>query len=273
MATKTMNRRPSVANIKMYSRGFSKIPLLPGHRNLIRSISNIKGSMEILQQSKESTVQAKKKKEITVTSILKDQSHISNQNHMKKLFEYFSGFPLFEKLKMTEYDYHQKSTLYKSMRYKYFREKETIFDFGDFGDQFYIILQGKVSVRVPKVVTHSFTRHELFKFILHNFEFINLENPDNLKINEFSEISEGLSDPKHLSMIDKIKKENKSFFNYNLYMNYYFEKCPSLRSYCTDKSKSKKNYKLSIFQEVVVLSEGACFGELALMNSKPRAAT
>jgi len=150
------------------------------------------------------------------------------------------------------------------------KEKETIFNFGDFGDQFYIILEGKVSVRVPKVVKH---RQELFKFILQNIEFIDLENPNNLRINEFNEISEGLLDQQHYMMLDKLKLENKANLNFNYYMNYYFKHCVSLRSYCTDKSKSKKNYELNIFQEVVVLSNGACFGELALMNSKPRAAT
>lgn len=174
---------------------------------------------------------------------------------------------------MTDYDHRQKSTLFKSMKHKYFEERETIFKFGDFGDQFFIIIEGKVGVRVPQTIKQSFTRHELFKFILSNHEFIDLRNPDNLKINEFSEISEGILDPKHIAMREKLDQEPKHSFPFHDYMNYYFEKCPPLRSYCTNKSKAKKSYELKIFQEVLVLSEGACFGELALMNSKPRAAT
>ena len=141
---------------------------------------------------------------------------------MQMIFKFFESFPLFEKLKMTQFDYHQKSTLYRSMKYKYFGERETIFKFGDYGDQFYIILEGKVSVRVPKVVKLSFTRHELFKYILSNYEFMDLENRNNLKINEISEIADGLLDQKHYMALNKIKIESKVDFPFNYYMNYYF---------------------------------------------------
>lgn len=192
---------------------------------------------------------------------------------MQVLFNYFSKFPLFEKLNMTDFDYNQKSNLFKSIRYKYYNEGAKIFNFGEFGDQFYIVLKGKVSVRIPKFLEMKMTRHEFFKYILINLEFINLNDPVNLSINEFSEISEALQDIKHKAVLDKITSEKPNVFTIQTYLNYYFDNSPSLKSYSSNKSKSTKIYNLKILAEVVSLSDGSSFGELALMNSKPRAAT
>lgn len=83
MSIQSYNRRVSHANIALLSRGFSKIPLASSHQTLIRSISNINGTLSILQSSQEVTFQPKVKKDISVVDILKDQSHITNEAHMK----------------------------------------------------------------------------------------------------------------------------------------------------------------------------------------------
>lgn len=111
---------------------------------------------------------------------------------MDILFEHFSKLPLFEKLNMKEFDYHQIQRLYNSMKYEYFDQGEKVFNYGDIGDKFYIILQGKVSVRVPKIFNYSFTRNELLKFILKNYGRIDLNDEHNLRFIEFAEIAEAL---------------------------------------------------------------------------------
>ena len=40
--------------------------------------------------------------------------------------------------------------LCENMRFRYYKAGETIFEYGDYGDQFFIILKGTVSVLVPK---------------------------------------------------------------------------------------------------------------------------
>lgn len=159
---------------------------------------------------------------------------------MTTLNNYFDKFPLFEKLKMTNYDFHHKQRLYQAMQYRYFNQNDTIFNFGDIGDQFYIILKGKVSVRIPKQQSLNLTRYEFFKFILKNLQFIDLSDKDNLSIPDFRVISEELLQPHNMLLLSKLRSETAATFSMSYYTKYFSNDCLALKSYCSEKAKVNK---------------------------------
>ena len=51
----------------------------------------------------------------------------------------------------------------------------------EFGSVYYIILKGRVQVRIPIKITEEFSFKELFSYVLLNFEFI-IKNEDSSKM-------------------------------------------------------------------------------------------
>jgi signal-transduction protein with cAMP-binding, CBS, and nucleotidyltransferase domain len=61
------------------------------------------------------------------------------------------------KEKMTKEDY---QLICENMKFRFYTASETIMNYGDFGNEFFIILKGTVSVLVPKVIKskNNFTK-------------------------------------------------------------------------------------------------------------------
>lgn len=61
---------------------------------------------------------------------------------------------------------------------------EKIFTYGDYGDNFFIIINGKVSIQVPTMVTMVSTFKEIMKFLVGNFDNVlwsKIENGESLR--------------------------------------------------------------------------------------------
>lgn len=55
--------------------------------------------------------------------------------------------------------------IYKMMEYVEKENKQFVMKFGELGTKFYIILRGKVSVRVPSIIEKDFTFRELLELL------------------------------------------------------------------------------------------------------------
>ena len=85
-----------------------------------------------------------------------DQPFNRTENDILIMDQYFSDFGFFKKLKISDKDWFMKERCYKSMKLKTYKPGDTIFNFGDYGSLFYLIISGKVSVHVPTLVIYRF---------------------------------------------------------------------------------------------------------------------
>ena len=125
-----------------------------------------------------------------------------------------------------------------------YEKNSAIITFGEIGDRFYVILKGKVRVIVP---TRSLKRSNSTK----------------------KEIVEGI---KRMSSIISDESENKIEIEYdkrvsNIIRGLQRQKTQLDFDYLTNFGVVEES------KEVRILSDGDCFGELALINNKPRTAT
>ena len=65
---------------------------------------------------------------------------------LQEVFSYIPFFQLFQR----EFDQNTYETLLRKLRYEYGKKDRKIFNYGDMGRKFYIILSGAVQVLVPK---------------------------------------------------------------------------------------------------------------------------
>ena len=118
---------------------------------------------------------------------------------------------------------------------------ESVFRYGDFGDQFYIILKGSANVKIPKQTTLKCTYDEYINFMVQHF--------DDLAFNKMNLEEQILFD------LNK-RKQAKAQPNQKILVD------EDIKEFIVWKTEDFMKYK-----------SGQSFGELALMNNKPRAAT
>ena len=140
----------------------------------------------------------------------------------------------------------------KYFKLQYFQRGEFVINFGEMGDEFYIILRGKVGVYMPHKLIKSkntFTDKEIVRSLTKRFlEPDETIHPEIIKAEEYlkqifeSQLIVQLNILKHVDI-----KINLKFI--------------------------KEYGKIEEMKEVSQLKEGDNFGELALINDKPRAAS
>lgn len=98
---------------------------------------------------------------------------------MKKNVKMFKGMSLGEKLEQNKIEkakglsYEDCMKLYQVISYKEYLNGEKMCEYGSFGNQFYIILDGEVSVRQPKEVELQFNLvWDLYQYIVKEYENI-----------------------------------------------------------------------------------------------------
>ena len=84
-----------------------------------------------------------------VKNLLKLPAHKREDSHIKFLSQYFRKVTFFEKLKMDKLDPEVQNKCFRVMQFEEHPCGEVLFNFGDEGDLFYVILKGQVSVEIP----------------------------------------------------------------------------------------------------------------------------
>eukprot|EP00347_Sterkiella_histriomuscorum_P011137 403373617 len=206
--------------------------------------------------------------EITFNDIIQILKKPPEQRQKKEIFkleDYFVNNLFFKNL-VKDTDKETTYHCYKIMNYQIFQPGETIFYYGDIGSLFYIILRGEVAVKIPTALDLEISPDDLFIFCIQYYDDIEWQkfpSSENIRSEIKSEINRfGINytniKEKILMIQDKMRKKE---FQIPFAINELLD------------GKKLGTVKVWIFKEVSTLKEGQSFGELALMTSKPRAAT
>lgn len=207
-----------------------------------KTVKTLKFNVERLNKDLISNL--KKKSSLKKASLFDNLESLSHD----ELLPMFSK--IFQKLNLEVNNEKLKQEFFKSMEFKTYKQNEVVFNYGDQGDLFYVILKGKVSVKVPTIVYKELDENQLY-------EILNTEDPEwknwiltytiaNNVPQEHREKS--LASMRRPSMIKKVKPK-------------------------VEETSTKKMYRINYLKHVAELQAGDGFGELALMNNKPRAAS
>ncbi|CAI2382428.1 unnamed protein product [Moneuplotes crassus] len=172
-----------------------------------------------------------------IFTILKLNPNRRRKKQLLELKEYFKNLDFFKKLETPD-EYDDISAQLSRFRYlKAFNlsQDQKVFDYGDKGDCFYIVIKGSVGIKVPTTCNKEFTQKQFVAFLE--------KNKDDL-------------------IFDKIK--------HHLPVKNLKEGIP--KKLILDDTEVK-NYEICILKEVAELKEGMSFGELALIENQPRSAT
>ncbi len=137
------------------------------------------------------------------------------------------------------------------------------------GYLFYIILQGRVGIKVPVTVDFSFGAEDLFAYCLQNMDNIfwqKFPNGDSIR-------AEIKGDAAKIGVTPKNIHKKLSMFLHRLKVKDVGIPFGIYSIMDGKKGPGDDPYKMYIFKEVAELKEGAYFGELALQDTKPRTAT
>lgn len=134
-------------------------------------------------------------------------------------------------------------------------KNDVVFNFGDFGKEFYVILNGRVAVRVPTQIVFKGTNKELVKFLTNNLDEIlwrKTENFESLFIAVQLELQQRGDQRAKITpqMIQKMHAIEALEFDDTTIENVVW-----------------------MLKEVCQFSSGDSFGELASITNKPRSAT
>ena len=103
------------------------------------------------------TVLPEKTQEMIKT--LSKPSKKRTSDELNSLINLVSEIAFFKERDIKAKDY---TYIVQSLQYELFRKNETIFNYGDIGDKFYLILSGHISVRIPSPNYKKFTK-EIFQ--------------------------------------------------------------------------------------------------------------
>ena len=212
-----------------------------------------------------------------IKQILKKQPVDRSGDDIQALKIYFKDNPFFQKYGK-ENGEKWLTLIYNAMKYESVKNNNYVIRYGEFGTTFYIILKGKVEVRIPVPMSEEFTFRELLAYIFKNYEFI-IKNENSSKMLEIVKFY----------FPEWIEKGKKGKFNLNkdiaediLYGEHskkYLEKhggwFPAFLEINQEgeKIEVKKSFEFMYLKAVTTLQNGVGFGELALLNDKPRAAS
>ncbi|CAI2385589.1 unnamed protein product [Moneuplotes crassus] len=176
--------------------------------------------------------------------------------------------------------------IYNTMEFEDMEKGDSVMKFGEHGTKFYIVLRGNVAVRVPSIVERDFTFQELLVLLVNDHEWI-IQND---KYQEVMVLIQGIIPDlvfedyrKNLQLdIDTTKRVLRGKIISYIQHNYPdgIPKFKDFNDFYTGSKFVKKGkdadtryITLNFILEVVQLSVGASFGELALLEDKPRSAT
>eukprot|EP00347_Sterkiella_histriomuscorum_P003283 403364882 len=169
-----------------------------------------------------------------ILSILKRPSETRKDNEIKQLIPYLKQIKFFQERQeiMKESDF---LFLCERATYEHYNPHRVIFNYGDYGEKFYIILEGQVSVLLPRKRERTSQNENDSHEANQNFDQPQLPNSP-------------LRSPAKTNVIDRLRNATSRLIQ--------------------DVKQSN-----SFFVEVGQIKSGQGFGELALISNKLRSAT
>ncbi|CDW78470.1 UNKNOWN [Stylonychia lemnae] len=216
--------------------------------NLNLPKSRQSSNFETIQEAKLSPDQQ------TIISILKQSPEFRNEQDLKTLVPLVKDIKFFKEKKIKQRDL---VDICQRLKYEYIAANKSAIQYGEYGDKFYIILEGLVSVWIPdsnksktsgqQTKENSLVQSQVFQSVTASLN-TNIRGVLNSNLMQSKTIEKTISD-----------------------IN--VEEIPEYDNLQEEKLTKSNSIKSINFREVARLSEGKTFGELALIVHKPRMAT
>ena len=167
--------------------------------------------------------------------------------------------------------------LYRNLRLVEYEGKETVFNYGDKGDFYYILLTGEVVVKTPSpfvLQDSQFTPIALLTFLINFFEDVmwkTVHNGDyirDLLIDAFQKVGYDVKQNEKIPAEKVLEALRKEIQNNRTGLHELIFKKATQRQH-----SSIKQLEIYCIQEVTKLGPGIGFGELALLRQEGRKAT
>ncbi|CAD8056497.1 unnamed protein product [Paramecium primaurelia] len=185
-----------------------------------------------------------------IVSLLKKQSSQRTQLDIDKIRLSFFRFKFFQELEQ-QMGAEMVSGLYKQLSYEIQHKRQTVFNIGDLGKKFYIILKGSVWVLVQKKGLQDG------------------QGPTE----EDQKQEQDLKDEKNKEMMENAKKNNKKNKNKKNKAQAFITQVTLDDIFATMTDKEFLETQFPTLQKVGEINSGESFGEIALTKQVPRTAT
>lgn len=224
-----------------------------------------------------------------VASILRIPPQFRNHMHVARLMGLTREVQFFHKITTEQNSEEVHKECCKVMTLEEYGQGDIIFNFGDKGDKFFIILSGSVSVKSPARKKVTISRH-IAKKIEHFLNTSSESEDSELAEEEIEKKKRGIHikvnivdmlnclQPKMLKLPSE-NSEKKSFLDaeeqslLRLFKSKVKSEQKILMNALRHSDKDHLEIELDDFVEIGILYNGNSFGELALISERPRSAT
>ncbi|CAI2367867.1 unnamed protein product [Moneuplotes crassus] len=227
------------------------------------------------------TKRSEKERSVTfpdVRRILRKNGPDRKYSHIQDLAYYFRNQPYFVQYE-EENGVDNLHLLFRAMKFQTVDKDKFVIKYGEIGTKFYIILRGSVSVRIPSRLTMDFSFRSLLEMIVENKEWI-IDNERFIGILMVIQrlIPEIVETSYKIKLNYKLTKKilkGERVDSFKRYGNRFpgFQDLQYDDPYYEAPEEDSKEMSFDLMHKVATLSVGFAFGELALMNNSPRAAT
>ncbi|KAL4456521.1 hypothetical protein ABPG74_000628 [Tetrahymena malaccensis] len=242
---------------------------------LLRALEN-KDQGQNLSEKEKALYQIFNKKEIDLRNsaeanlaiyILRKQ--IKNNLEMRFLQQVIQNISIFKQNPGMASDSLISSNLFKQLKHEFYPRRTVLFNYGDQGDKYYIVLKGSVYCLLPDSQLSEEQRYSNKSL---NLQQNTPHSPQSNRSQNKQEQLEKEDNPKFLKVLQNITAKKKTFaFFAKLGMAQNFLEEIREEQALTNEEYMKK--KFPDFKAVKQIGPGESFGEIALMTNKGRTAT
>ena len=221
---------------------------------------------------------------LDIFSILQIHPQNRSSQYIDYLMKHTQNVQFFKNLSSEDnvHDIHRECC--KAMTLEEYSTDEIIFNFGDKGDKFYIILSGSVTVKIPSnktFVVNQETMSRIEETLLDLIDSPDISNDNELAFDRKPKSILYLTSnvPKFLKSLNSnqgfsemdLNEEERNLVN--LLRSKTQTELKSIIKSAKESGSDKYEIEICDFHEIGILFAGSAFGELALISDKPRSAS